>query len=146
MKIYFLIITLLILTGCSTTPVSYSEAAAVPANRLGIAYQKFAAEDPSTANVIILRDSGFQASLIPFHIYIDGEKVASIKIKESLSLLLTPGEHFLGIVGAGHLSETAERDGLDEQVLNVKDGETYYYRVGILQNKGLILQRSSQLK
>jgi len=131
--------------GCSTSPVKYSDAVEVPEARRFSAYEKYAAPDREAANVVIIRDSGFTGSAVSLPVYIDGNKIAEIYVSESISLTLTSGDHFIGITQGGPGSEESRRRNLDEQVLNVKTGEKYFYRVGVLVSKGLILQRSSQL-
>lgn len=145
MKIIVVFFVAMICIGCSTSPVKYSDAVEVPESRRFDAYAKYAAPNRESANVIIVRDSGFTGSAVAVPIYVNGERVAQIYVSESISLKLESGEQFIGVTQGGHISEKAEKRNLDEQILLVKDGEKYYFRVGVLTAKGLILQRSSQI-
>ena len=149
MRALIFVILVATLYGCaasSTTPVRFSESIEVPEERRFEGYKRFVVRDLSEANVIVVRDKGFKASWSAIPLYINGIRVAKMKISESVALRLPLGDNLLGITQAGYYSEEAEKNALHEQVLDVEEGETYYFRLGVLLYDGLLLQQSSQVR
>jgi len=85
----------LILSGCSTTPVDPSTAREVPVA------SEFR-EQPSKVAVTIVRDSGMVASACAITTFIDGKKVADLETKEKVKAFVKPGSI---IVGAGFMGK-----------------------------------------
>jgi len=90
------IISVLGITGCSTAPVSPSDARLVQPI---IKYQKQEGSVPLT----IVRDKGMIASACDITIYINGEQVASLGSKDKVIAYVIPGETIIGagFIGSG---------------------------------------------
>ncbi len=90
----FVLTTTLALAGCATTPVSTSDAQAVPLERV------FASDvllrKPGTCLVIVKRDQGFFGSACSSRVLVDGRPVVDLATGEKVSLYLSEGDHIIG--------------------------------------------------
>ncbi len=139
------IVTIGVLIGCATSPVSFEKSTPVQSERLGPAYASYSANGPSKGAVIVIRDSGFTGAAVSLPIYVNVKKLANLMPSESVKFYLPEGDNFIGFSLRG-LSESYETKNLQEQVLNVVAGNTYYFRLGYIEAGGVKLRRSSQVE
>lgn len=115
-------LALILMAGCATTAISPKAAKHVPAERIYLA-EKLPAE--GNVRVIFVRDTGFSGSGVYQHVFIDGNKAASLNPGEKVELIVSPGEHILGVVPTDafgtHALNTIDQD--------LKSGRMYYYRI-----------------
>ena len=113
----------ILLTGCSTSPISSDQANLVPASRL-LSFQGKPAGQYGT--LIVTRDSGFTGSACNTVLYIDGKKSAEIGSGETAKFYIPTGER---IIGANSTSMCG--GGLKERSLVMESGSTKKYRISI---------------
>jgi len=119
---HLLVISVLLLSGCATTPTPVGEAKLVPQERV---YFKSAPSIPSAARAIFIRDQGFLGGGVYQHLFINGERAASIDVGETLELLLNPGEYIFGVQPTDPFGTHALYS-IDQQL---QGGRLYYYRI-----------------
>jgi hypothetical protein len=116
------LMVLALLAGCSTVPVTDSDAVPVPAERL--LDRDVVAAGPERGTVIVKRDSGPMGVYCDVRVLVNAKPVALIRNGEKLLLQLPYGQHLLGAeapVCAGRLTE---------QQVNVAVGKTNRFRIG----------------
>jgi hypothetical protein len=143
----FLFLTLvLMLVGCTTTPLSVNESKPVPPDRVCEAYKKYSLPKEGQAHVIIVRDNGILGAAGSAALFLNGEILARIKAGESIKININAGDNILGIGPGTKMNWEKDNTELIEQTLNAEAEKTYYFRVTIDRTKGLVLQRTSQIK
>lgn len=137
-----------LLTACatSTSIVKYNEATPVPDTKLGSAFQKYKEEKENSGTIIVVRDSGLLGAAGTSNLFMSGELIAKIYTSESVKLFVNPGEYILGIGPGVAISEAETKKYMEEQALVVEAGKTYYYRISVVMQKGLVLQRTTQIQ
>lgn len=145
-KILPTLFILLFFTGCTTTPVSIEKSTSVPDERIYDGFKKYAHEKKSGATIIIVRDRGILGSAGSAAVFLNGEIVARVRTGESLTTYIDSGDNVLGIAPGTKLSHEKDNVELIEQTLNANAGGTYYFRITIDRQKGLILQRTTQVQ
>jgi hypothetical protein len=140
-----LIFTAMIVTGCSTTPVSVGKSQPVPQDRIYEAYKKYSSSKETQANIIIVRDNGVLGVAGTAALFVNGEIVARVRAGESITIHTNGGDNILGVGPGTKMGWEKDNVELIEQTLNAEAGKTYYFRISINFNKGLILQRTSQV-
>ena len=116
---------LAILTGCSTTPVSTSDALPAPKERIleqGVKYQSSAS---NTGQVIVKRDAGTMGWLCTARIFINSNAVADLETSEKISLYLPEGDYIISADPIGFCG-----GGIVELTTKVKAGSIQYFRYG----------------
>jgi hypothetical protein len=141
----FLFVVLLVVAGCSTTPVKFSDSKPVPNKRVYDAFAKYSTPSKSGSKVVIVRDSGAMGSAGSASLFVNGELVSHLDTSESIVIHVDLGDNLFGLAPGAKLSFEPDNVELIEQALLVTPNKTYYYRITIDANKGLILQRSSQI-
>ncbi|WP_149087661.1 hypothetical protein [Pseudomonas prosekii] len=130
-----------LITGCSTSPVSFEQAKPVPGERV-LAYGKKPAGPYGTIQVA--RDTGFVGGGCYVAIHVDGKPVARIDTGEAVSLFVPVGDHLVGLGaderGAGLCSWSGS---LKEQSAALKAGQVKRFRIGGDTNVGLDIRPSS---
>lgn len=134
-KIFFLGLVLS-LTGCSTAPVVSNNAKSVPNER--IYNQKYLKKQtPEQAKVTFLRDKGFLGSGCTHDIYVNNEKVFSIRSNEIATIYLEPKYYIFRLeTGAGMCPNIAT-----SQETEVKPGAEIEYRILLPSDFNLRLTR-----
>jgi len=134
-KIFFLGLVLS-LTGCSTTPVVSNIAKSVPNER--IYNQKYLKKQaPEQAKVTFLRDKGFLGSGCTHDIYVNNEKVFSIRSNEIATIYLEPKYYIFRLeTGVGMCPNIAT-----SQETEVKPGAEIEYRILLPSDFNLRLTR-----
>lgn len=116
---------LLLVAGCSTSPVSVDTADQAKAANV-YAFQSKPA-GPS-GSLTVVRDSGFVGGGCDMGVYVDGRLVARIATKEKVTLLLPAGPKVVGagIVGSGLCAANNDRR---EREISIRDGDRLNYRL-----------------
>ncbi len=126
-----LIIAVLAVTACSTTPVPSSLARDVTADNL--ASSPYATPGDDRGTVIVTRDNGFVGSGCVMRVLMNGTPVALLNTRESVTLHVPAGEHIVGTLrgsgesGAGLCG--GSRDSTEVSV-TVEPGVTKRLRIG----------------
>ncbi len=94
MKFIALVLALLVVAGCSTSPISSGEASKVPSSRL----HAFTNKQEST--LVVTRDTGILGAACNYKLYIDGVFAAEFGSGETAAFGLKAGSHVLGIAAA----------------------------------------------
>ena len=108
MRILIGAVAVMLLAGCSTSPVPSSQASQASAQQL-LKFQSKPAGSFGTVQVI--RDSGHTGSLCSMAVFIDGEKVALLDPGQKAAFFVPPGPLTLGAAysGSGMCGMGAER-------------------------------------
>lgn len=114
--------TLLLVSACATAPTPLGEAKSVPSDRI---YAKVTPPALSSARVIFIRDQGFAGGGVYQHVFINGQRAASIDVGEQLELFLEPGEYIFGVQPTDPFG-THTLYSIDQQL---QSGRHYYYRL-----------------
>ncbi len=132
---------LVLMTGCSTSPVAFDKAKPVPSDRV-MSYGKKPAGPYGTIQVT--RDTGFVAGGCFVAVHLDGRAVARIDTGEALSLYVPAGEHLIGLGADERGSGLCSWAGpLKEQSATVQPGQVKRFRIGGDTNVGLDIRPSS---
>lgn len=146
----FLMLIAVGLVGCETQPVPLSDSRLVKPNHvLGqpseaagsmeqAVYGGTAGSADQGGKIVVTRDSGLSGSAGLLRIFVDGTPVAKLSCNERYEVLLKDGEHLLGVAPNANPFGTSIR----ELSVVVKNGQTYYFRVGF-EFSGLTIQRSA---
>lgn len=148
MKINVLVVILITLAfcGCTTTPVGVDQSHSVSTDRVYDAYKKYAVEKEAGSKIIIVRDSGILGSAGSAALFVNGEIIARVRAGESITVNVNSGDNILGVGPGAKLNFEKDNAELIEQTLDAKSGATYYFRITIDRYKGLVLQRTTQVK
>src|SRR5215470_9376935 len=117
-----LILLVLLLGSCATSPVKTSESRVVPPSRLLPSFSRISQASPHKAQVTIIRDSGSLNVGVRAKLFIDGAPIALLWSGERVEVFLSPGYHIFGV--QGELMGT-----LDETSLSVDAGQIYHFRI-----------------
>ncbi len=128
MKLAFILGTLALLAGCSTTAVQPENAKPAPAER--VFYQ-----GAGNAKITIIRDEGFLGGGCYAAVYFGETKVANLDAEESVTFNADAGTIILGVESAGNgLCTMSSQVVYTESV--VKAGGHRFYRVYMNTNAG----------
>ena len=129
-----------LVTGCSTSPISFDQAKPVPDSRV-MAYGQKPAGPYGTIQVS--RDTGFVAGGCFVAIHVDGRPVARIDTGEAVSLFVPAGDHLVGLGADERCSGLCSFSGsLKEQSATLKAGQVKRSWIGDA-NVGLDIRPSS---
>jgi len=117
-----LILLVLLLGSCATSPVKTSESRLVPPSRLLPAFSRVSQASPHKAQVTIIRDSGSLNVGVRAKLFIDGAPIALFWSGERVEAFLSPGYHIFGV--EGELMST-----LDETSSSLDAGHSYHFRI-----------------
>lgn len=134
------------LYSCSTNIVMYKDSIPVADKKLGPAFQKYKEEKINTGKIVVVRDSGLLGAAGTSNLFVSGELVAKIYTGESVTFFVEPGEYILGLGPGVAFSEEETKKYMEEQALTVEAGKIYYYRISVVMEKGLVLQRTTQIQ
>jgi hypothetical protein len=116
-----LLLPVLLLVGCSTSPISSDQADPVPSDRL------YAFTAKAESRLVVTRDTGILGGACNYKLYIDGKYAAAFGSGETATFGLKPGNHILGIA-AGPPCGGA---GLIESEVTIDAGQTLKRRIAI---------------
>lgn len=127
-------VAIVLIAGCSSTPVNSGSAKRVPADRI-YAYQT---ETSGGATLVVSRDIGFWASGGCFAtLLIDGKRAARLDTGEVAKFHVKPGRHIVGIGGdedGSGLCAMQIGQPVKETATEVVAGEVQKYRISGTQN------------
>jgi len=127
----------IVLAGCSTTPVDPGSARAVPPERV-LNPTLLSPDSERTAQIVVSRDQGMRGSACSYIISLDNVKVMALRSSESATLHVTPGSHFLrlettsGLCGSTVMSQNTFVAAGERQVyraIQPSAGEAHLSRV-----------------
>ncbi len=110
---------LVLLAGCSTSPISVDKADPVPQSRI------YAFSNKTDAQIVVTRDSGLYGAGCNYRLYIDGTLSAEFASGEVAKFGVKPGKHILGIKP----SAACGGWGLVEREVQVGAGESVRRRI-----------------
>jgi hypothetical protein len=123
MKKIALVVAILSIAGCASTPIPNEEAQPVPGKQ--ILQTDLLVKKDNTGKVIIKRDSGFVGSMCLSRVYVDGKELADLDPAQKIEIYPTVGSHIFSTkprgICAGGIKE------LEGKV--AKDG-ALIYRIG----------------
>lgn len=93
----------LLVSACSTTPVTQQSAVRVPTDRIYQTSYIGAALTASDATVVFLRDSGFSGSGCSHDLYVDNMKVFAIRQGEQITIHVPEGQRVFRLETGGGL-------------------------------------------
>lgn len=100
----------LVLCGCSTTPTSPANRVPVPSSKI-FSKELLERSDERTDAVTITRDSGILGSAVRVDVFLDGQRVSSLGVRETVTVFLASGDHIIGAKFAwGVAVSPVERD------------------------------------
>lgn len=129
-----LVVFAFFLAGCSTAPISSSQAINVAGGR----HVSFKAATPGTAPVIITRDTGIMSAACSTKVSIDGTLAAYIRAGEKVTLYIAAGDVIIGAQPDGVCA-----GGLVEIEARLQAGKPAHYRIGYDHNGSLGLYRTA---
>ncbi|MBC3435818.1 hypothetical protein HU735_10375 [Pseudomonas sp. BW16M2] len=136
MRILIGLASLVLLAGCSTTPVSEGSARQIPAERIydQSVIRKVSADE---STVTFLRDEGFYGSGCSHVVYVNNRKAFAIRSGEGIRIHLAPGSYFFRLeTGAGMCPNIAT-----SQNSELKPGAHEAYRILLPSDGSLRLTR-----
>lgn len=126
MKKLMLATMVLILSGCSTDPVTLSTASPAVSKHIYAPEIVNQPVDSTQGRITIFRDKGFTGSGCTFDIALNGTKAFSLSQGEYLTVQLSPKEYILSASIGGALCPNL----LMTQTTNLKAGEDQQFRIG----------------
>ncbi|WIF69760.1 hypothetical protein QN096_11680 [Metapseudomonas otitidis] len=127
----------LVLTGCSTSPVTEQQAEVIPGDRI-YAPELVGRPGAGDARATFLRDSGIFGSACSHDVYVNNRKAFSIRQGEGISLRLQPGDYTFRLeTGAGMCPNVAT-----SQDVTLKPDSAVTYRILLPSDGSLRLTRT----
>lgn len=130
-----------VMAGCSTTPVPFDQAKAIPSERM----LAFGAKPSAPyGTIVVARDTGFIAGGCFVAVYVDGRLAARIDTGEVVKLYVPAGDHLVGMGADQQGKGMCDWSGsLKEQAASINDGQVKRFRIGGDTNSGLDIRPSS---
>ncbi|HEX5605255.1 MAG TPA: hypothetical protein VFY96_02010 [Candidatus Binatia bacterium] len=105
-----LMLLLLSLTACATTPLTLNQTVAIPESR--VLAPQFLSQTSNAGSLVLKRDGGFMGSACTIRVFVDAVPVADLKPSERVELFVPLGEHSVvatatGAICGGGTSEAA---------------------------------------
>jgi hypothetical protein len=120
------VFALLLISGCTTTPITIDVAKPVPEDR--IFSNKYSVMDENKESVAFIRDKGLTGSACANTLYINGNKAFAIQPGEVIIVNLRPGNHLFRLdVG----SELCSNESLSQPTfLNIGEPQRFRRSIG----------------
>ena len=121
------LLLLLSFTACATTPLTITQASAVPSSR--ILAPQLIAQRSNTGSLIVKRDSGFMGSACTVRVFVDAVPVADLAPSEKIELYVPLGEHSVvvsanGICGGGTSEAAVVLMPERQRILRIASGQS----------------------
>ena len=131
------------LAGCATQNVAGTASyQLVPQDRvIGTIAQP--SENEPFGTVVVKRDPGLFGAALSSVLLLDGKPAARIKPGEFIEFRSQPGEHILGVSWSDNLGAAATSS-TRELAVEIRPGQTYYFRVFPQAGSGVVIERASQ--
>ena len=124
----------ILLTGCSTAPITEQQAKHIPAERVYAQSLLSTGKAPGMGEVTFLRDKGATGSACDHHVYVDNVRAFSIRPGEGIRLSLEPGSHFFRLeLGRGLCPNSA----MSQEAI-IAEGSDMAYRIAFEGISGVI--------
>lgn len=136
MRILICMLTIVLMTGCSTSPVLEGDAKPIPSDRI-YAADIVGPAGNGLAEVVFLRDSGYLGSGCSHDLYVNNRKAFAIRQGEGVKLSLEPGSYFFRLETGGGLCPNIATS----QDLELKAGSSAAYRILLPSDGSLRLTR-----
>lgn len=128
-----LLMALISIAGCTTTPIPTNKAVDVPSGRV---FNKTLLKDGADkGTVVVKRDSGHVGNACYSIVYMDGKEIAYLAPGEKFEFYPPLGDHILGAQPKGMCGGSAS-----ELSITVRHGEKHTFRVGY--DSGVIFRLS----
>ncbi|MBA3998713.1 MAG: hypothetical protein C0466_16325 [Candidatus Accumulibacter sp.] len=127
----------LLVSACSTTPVTQQSAAPVPADRIYQTDYISTASAASDATVVFLRDSGFSGGGCSHDLYVDSKKVFAIRQGEQIAIHVPAGPRVFRLETGGGLCPNISMS----QETTIAAGARQVYRILLPSDGSLRLTR-----
>lgn len=124
----------MVLTGCSTAPITEQQAKDIPAGRIYDRSLLSTGKAPGMGEVTFLRDQGTSGSACDHHVYVDNVRAFTIRRGEGVRLSLEVGEHFFRLEQGRGLCPNAAVS----VETRVSDNADQAYRIAFESNSGAI--------
>ena len=83
------------------------------------------------ATIVFIRDSGFNASLKKFPIYVDDTELCKIKNGRYTEHSIPSGKHTF--YARGYRTKKSKSENAGKVILDIESGETYYFQISFKQ-------------
>jgi hypothetical protein len=94
-----LMLLLLSLTACATTPLPLNQTVAIPESR--VLAPQFLSQASNAGSLVLKRDGGFMGSACTIRVFVDAVPVADLKPSERVELFVPLGEHSVVVTATG---------------------------------------------
>ncbi len=135
-KQIFFALTILMLAGCSTTPVDLTTAKKIPDERIYDTTMT-SQNDERNTSITFLRDAGYLGSGCSHEVFVDNNKLFAIRAGEVIKVFLKEGEHFIRLETGHGLCPNIS---ISQDVRMVK-GKDQEYRILLPSDGSLRLSR-----
>lgn len=132
-----LILTILFLTGCATTPVPDRLAKPIPQSQV-ISELYLSKSSDRYEKVLLIRDAGYMGSLLEAVVFVDKTPIASLNTGEKVVFYLAPGKHMFAIQAKRNL--LGEHPG--ESEIDIINGGVNNFRLRMISGDGPRIERS----
>lgn len=122
------------LQGCASTPTSLAKAVPVLNERQYI-------KTDGVSTIVVVRDVGFYGSGVNNHLFLNGEKIASLAPGEQMRLYVNSGTHTLGVKPTDITGSSAMRS----IETNLEPRAVKYFRISSDINSGTSLNPAPEL-
>jgi hypothetical protein len=133
--IVIVVVSLITISGCSTTPVSYEMAKQVSASK--IHDKSLIKVGDEKEQIKVIRDRGVFGSACTHTIFVNNQKAFDIEPGEAITLSLEPGNHFFRLESGVGICPDAS---ISESTF-LKLGEPQSFRVSISSTGQIMLSR-----
>lgn len=134
----------LAIAGCSSTPTSVSEARPVAPEYV---YGGKSSGQQDEAKLMVVRDSGFTGGGCRFGLFVDGQRLADLDPKETVTVYVKPGMRILGAGAAANARGLCAFGGpslLREREANFDAGQERVFRISISSSGDLDISPMAQ--
>lgn len=132
----------LFIAGCAPSMVKLSDAKQAPKDKIYLDDTNIVGEDVS--EVIFIRDFAMMGVMCGLHIYIDGNRVATLDTSEKVSFKIKEGEYFFGATTKGGAGVCSFGPDIQEITVKINPREKRYFRAAVNQDGVSSIKSTSQ--
>ncbi|MGB3838603.1 MAG: hypothetical protein WA930_05785 [Rhodanobacter sp.] len=140
MKRVALLFAVVMLAGCSTTPVTRSASQPVPASQV-LAPELQAPSASRTLPVLLIRDAGFMGSFVGAIVAVDGQNVVMLKPSQRFEFYLSAGNHMFSI----KQEKNPLGEPMGETDIEIRPKGPNTFRLRLISGEGPRIERSTQI-
>lgn len=130
----YLALCIALLTGCSTTPITESTGMFVSKDRIYIS--SLLTKTANSGAITVFRDSGFFGSACDHDVFMDNQRIATLKSGEFIKFYTFSGEHIIKISVGGMCPDIEMTD-----TVQLKENQEVKYRILLPSDRSLRLSR-----